>query len=744
MKRFKKIFAFLLAFTMILGFAGKLNVKTAEAAEGYTAFLMYSDRNWAYGNWDSSLAAATTTVNGEGRYTVKLNMSDVKGEATADPSGVMVLCVDVKDLNKDLAESGLAGAITDLEVLFDGKPIDLDKSKVAYGDIENNGNFRIEIYNEYGLTVGNPPFDPTAVAPKNDIEISFNLIYTDKDTANLGKLRPHTAFLMYTDSGWGYGNWNADLASATTTVTKNGNYSVTLNAAEVKGDATAPASGAAVFCVDVLDLTKDMDELNLKALVSNLKITADGTDIPVDSAKLVTGDIEENGNFRIEIYNQFGDSSKDPAFDLSALTFSDKLTVSFDLEIIGKYSDSEQTAFLMYTDAGWGYANWSADLESATTTVKGDGTYKVTLNAAEVKGEATAPASGAAVFCVDVNGLGNAVPDVTMIKAQDVKVFCDGKEIPVDQTKLVFGDIEENGNFRIEIYNQFGDSSKDPSIDTSLLTFSDTLSVEFKLTGIAYGAKEVEKADDPSQKEYAYSGEYHAYMGVQTNTSAWIFRNSIDDATYGIESDEWKSGLCSVTGDTTVKYAGTFTDAVITGDGKYSVKLTAPDFADETHLSLLYISTDMPISSNLKVTDVNVIINGKNLYTFKEGYLSPDSKTLVNIQTQNEWNSDIKNLFDPVFPINEIELTFTLSGMGYAKAEEQPAPTTAPEPTKAPEPTTAPAETQQSETTQTEAPETVEAKSSNTGLIVGIIIAIVLAAGCGCYCFIFRKKKETR
>jgi hypothetical protein len=43
-------------------------------------------------------------------------------------------------------------------VLVDGTELPFDASKVLYGDLENNGKYRIELYNTYGGTRGKSPF----------------------------------------------------------------------------------------------------------------------------------------------------------------------------------------------------------------------------------------------------------------------------------------------------------------------------------------------------------------------------------------------------------------------------------------------------------------------------------------------------------------------------------------------------------------------------------------------------------
>ncbi len=163
--------------------------------------------------------------------------------------------------------------------------------------------------------------------------------------------------------------------------------------------------------------------------------------------------------------------------------------------------------------------------------------------------------------------------------------------------------------------------------------------------------------------------DYHAYMGVQTNTQIWIFRNAYDEPTYGFGKDAFK-GLSSVSGTKVTSYKGTFTDAAITKDGTYTVTLDKPDFSTETSMSQLYVSTDIPNYESIKVKDVSVKIDGKTIYTFDKAILNPESFTYVQIMCLNIWNKEVASLFTPKLPFTKCEITFTISGLDKAKAEQ--------------------------------------------------------------------------
>lgn len=176
--------------------------------------------------------------------------------------------------------------------------------------------------------------------------------------------------------------------------------------------------------------------------------------------------------------------------------------------------------FLMYTDSAWGWGCWSAEeFPAGTVDVTADGTYTVFIDSSipssQVEDEETgemvgAVANGATVFCVDIAGLAadkNAGKDAAGyedcktgadkmafakaagIEVSDVKITTyssDGTsaDIAVDQSKIIFGDIEGNGKIRIEIQNAYGDTNNDPAIDASTISFDEKIAVTFTISGI--------------------------------------------------------------------------------------------------------------------------------------------------------------------------------------------------------------------------------------------------------------------
>lgn len=198
-------------------------------------------------------------------------------------------------------------------------------------------------------------------------------------------------------------------------------------------------------------------------------------------------------------------------------------------------SASAYEAFLMYASSDWSVQCMDATSENATTAdVTGDGTYTVAISGFEWEDEDTAemvPATGtgATVFCVDIDGLANALgcgkdaegyegletaadkmafAQSTGLKISDVVITAtntDGTstDIAVDESKLYYGDIEGNGKIRLEIYNAYGDTSKDAPIDAAGFSFDDSLSVTFTVSGTGMGAAADDTATDATTGDAA-------------------------------------------------------------------------------------------------------------------------------------------------------------------------------------------------------------------------------------------------
>ena len=264
--------------------------------------------------------------------------------------------------------------------------------------------------------------------------------------------------MSISDPNWWPSSWAAEGNAGNATVDNTtGTYTVT-------ADLEAALNGVNVFCVDVLHF-KDVfgeEKLNNTAAMIN-KITIDGNEIACDNSKIVYGDLESNGNFRIEIYNDYGATSSNSPIDKTAMQ-GQKVEVTFTL------GPKVCEASMSVSDPNWWPSVWGAPGNAGNVTVNGLGTYTVTAD----PGGAL---NGVNVFVIDILNGAAAYGSAT---AEISSITIDGKEVACDNSKLVYGDLEGNGNFRIEIYNDYGKTSGNAPIDKTAMQ-GQNVSVTFVL-----------------------------------------------------------------------------------------------------------------------------------------------------------------------------------------------------------------------------------------------------------------------
>lgn len=156
-------------------------------------------------------------------------------------------------------------------------------------------------------------------------------------------------------------------------------------------------------------------------------------------------------------------------------------------------------AVLGFSDMSWSHQDWETSVD-----VTADGTY--TLESTLLAG-----AEDFGVFVIDLQGMFAAYPEAT---ATLDKVTVDGKDIAVDASKVIYGDIEEKGNYRIEIYNQYGDTKADSPVEQAT-PVAESLAITFTVSGL--GAAADAPADTTADAPAADSTTTPAATG---NTSA--------------------------------------------------------------------------------------------------------------------------------------------------------------------------------------------------------------------------------
>lgn len=234
--------------------------------------------------------------------------------------------------------------------------------------------------------------------------------------------------------------------------------------------------------------------------------------ITPNSDKLVTGDIEGNGNFRIELYNQYGSSAKDPCLNPAQVKFSKNMVVTFKIsglkDNMKSGSPASHIAGLEYADGDWNPSHWSkfeSDMYDANVT--GDGTYTVWM-------ETTSMAESAAVFCVDINKLSDDIIDISKVKVKVESVKLDvNPNFNMDFSHTVFVNKDGKGvDGRIEIYNEYG-TTKTAGANASALSFVGNMIVNFTITGIDGNLVENPSKSYSTELSYAAASWSPSYWG---------------------------------------------------------------------------------------------------------------------------------------------------------------------------------------------------------------------------------------
>ena len=148
----------------------------------------------------------------------------------------------------------------------------MDNSKLVWGDLEENNNFRIELYNIFGSTGGGSdsapeytdasPLDPASIVFNNQMEITFTISGLSGDAATGAY---EARLTNCTSPGWWPNVGEDNIPSVT--VQGDGTYTLTYNTSN------AYSSGVIVFCIDIIDMAPDIaDPDAVSVTIDNLRI----------------------------------------------------------------------------------------------------------------------------------------------------------------------------------------------------------------------------------------------------------------------------------------------------------------------------------------------------------------------------------------------------------------------------------------------------------------------------------------
>ncbi|MCI6828687.1 MAG: copper resistance protein NlpE [Prevotella sp.] len=310
---------------------------------GYKAVLSCYGQIPGGGEPSDAWAGATVTVAGgqTGTYTVTFNTSEPRAYG-------QVYVLDIEGF-----AAAYPNAFVKIDTLkADGKVIPFDANKFYYGDIEDKGNYRVEIANIWGCGhndgwngLKDTPFHPgggetteeTALAFNSTFEVTFTIVSLD---TNLEFTAKQTAVGLNSD--WSMpGNWGKENPGAVKVVKENFQYKLASTSdfsmlLDVDADCggVGPANGA-VCLVDIVDIRKYFSGFSaeLKSVVN------DDVNVPFDASKILYGDIEDNGNFRVELHNIWGNgTAANPAFDGSTQVEGNNCMLSLGYQKSCKYT----------------------------------------------------------------------------------------------------------------------------------------------------------------------------------------------------------------------------------------------------------------------------------------------------------------------------------------------------------------------------------------------------------------------
>lgn len=313
--------------------------------------------------------------------------------------------------------------------------IDIDVLAANTWVAVKSGTLNILSLDEDGLQIG--------ILNNDDYQYSLNYYSqkkADKDAAI-------NVSLICVGTDWN-GTWGTQVAS--------------IAPAELDGQHTFTYEGA---CNGLKVNTIDFVGLKSRypgAFVRIDDIKLDGQSIKFNANNFCYGDIEDNGNYRIEMANVWGkgakgekiiaspfsnltDTDNDPAF-----TFAKSLEVTYTIATNGP--EKTYKPCLITINPAWG-GPWDYN-QGATFDIvlnKETAKYEVTQSAFDIKYESADHSAGSIMTFVEIADVYGFFP--TMHCTLD-ELLLDGKAVSYDVSKVI--DANENPKYRLELWNCYG------------------------------------------------------------------------------------------------------------------------------------------------------------------------------------------------------------------------------------------------------------------------------------------------
>ncbi len=277
-----------------------VNYVTGDVKNGFTAKLT------CYGGDDANTPDAwnSATVNvlggdaGLKQYTVTFN--------TQYPRACgMVYVLDIADYCKTYPN-----ALVRIDAIkADGNEVKFDANKFFYGDLEGNGNYRVEMANIWGCGhndgwngLADTPFhkgggettNETALAFSHTFEVTFTVVSNTSDGTGV-----YTPNLITINPSWG-GTCGYNDGATMEVVKENGKYAIKNNQFDITYKSGAHADGSIMTFIEIADLYGFFPgtHATLDALL------LDGKAVSYDQSKVI--DSNESPKYRLELWNCYG------------------------------------------------------------------------------------------------------------------------------------------------------------------------------------------------------------------------------------------------------------------------------------------------------------------------------------------------------------------------------------------------------------------------------------------------------
>lgn len=231
------------------------------------------------------------------------------------------------------------------DIKLDGQSIKFNANNFCYGDIENNGNYRVEMANVWGKTAKSEKIiaSPFSNLTNTDNDPAFTFTSSLEVTYTIfvnGPVGTYLPTLITVNKSWNTANdWNGVNQGATFDVTLNtetAKYEVTKSKFDItyQDAANDYSAGSIMTFVQIADIYGFFPGMH--CTLDALKL--DGRSVSFDKSKVV--DNNESPKYRLELWNMYGatvnsgcafgtPADMDGLKVITELGFTDKMETSF-------------------------------------------------------------------------------------------------------------------------------------------------------------------------------------------------------------------------------------------------------------------------------------------------------------------------------------------------------------------------------------------------------------------------------